>query len=113
MTNASVTLIESQEVERDYGMRGCVAIVQHHKHGRLLLADGFGGMHTLQGGAVRWRHGLAAKLKDGDTLASLWGAEWNDAMSHMSAVMGGHDPERPVLDWTGQHVEQAAMAAGL
>lgn len=113
MTNASVTLIESQEVERDYGMRGCIAIVQHHKHGRILLSDGFGGMGTLAGGAVRWRHGFAAKLKDGDTIDSLFDTDWNDAMCLMSAVRAGIDPDRPMLEWEGHHIKQAAEAAGL
>lgn len=110
---SDITLIERRDVERDYGMRGCVAIVQHSKHGRVLLSDGFGGQGTLAGGAVRWRHGVAVKLKDSDTLDGLEKSDWNDAMSLMSAVVQGADPDRPLLDWMGHHIERAAEAAGL
>lgn len=55
-----ITVVESRTVERDYGFNGTEAVLDHPKHGRVLLCDGYGGENTLAGGAVRWSHGGAS-----------------------------------------------------
>lgn len=106
-------LIEKREVTRDYGFDGIDAIVDHPTHGRLLIMDGFGGTDTLKGGAVRWEHGMAIKLQDGDTIDGLINGEWNDYTTLMGAVIAGHDDSRPILEWDGDMVESVAKSVGL
>lgn len=105
---ANAKLVEKAEVEREYGLRGTVAVVDHVKFGRLLIADGYGGEHELCGGAVRWKHGEVIKLKPGDTLAQL-----QSSTKDWVAMRCGHDQERPLLYWTGYHLERLAKDLGL
>lgn len=65
-------LVESDSRRGAYDMIQTRAIVQHHSLGRLLLVEGFGGMDSLSGGAYRWRHGLAYKIRDTETLGTLF-----------------------------------------
>lgn len=109
----TIQIIETQDVERDYGFRGTNAIVQHPAYGRLLLSDGYGGEGTLQGGAVRWQHGAAVKLLDGDTIASLKIEPWNDHMTLWEAVRSGCDDTRPMLLLDGHAMAAVAKAVGL
>jgi len=111
MSNATAKIIEKIDVERDYGLIGTALVIDHEKHGRLLLNDGFGGIDTPAGGAVRWRHGMAVKLLPSDTIESLQSTPWNDYASTYDAVLAGHDKNRPVLDWTGDMVERLAKFA--
>lgn len=111
-TKAAITLIESETVKGQYGMPQTMAVVDT-TNGRLLITQGLGGMDSLVGGAIRWRHGLAAQLLPTDTIASLRDGEWNDCVSLMEAVLGGHDRTRPLLDWSGRHIESVATQAGL
>ena len=106
-------VIETETVDRDYGMHGTNAIIDHPRHGRLLLRDGFGGMDDLRGGAVRWEHGIAVQLQPTDTLASLRAGNDYEHATAFERVVKGYDDSRPVLDWTGDMVAQVAKSAGL
>ena len=99
------TVIETRDVERDYGFRGTNAIIDHPKHGRLLVCDGFGGMDTLRGGAVRWEHGIVVLLRADDTFATI-DPTW-DYVRH------GYDDDRPIQMWGGQAIASLAKACGL
>jgi hypothetical protein len=68
---------------------------------KILIRQGFGGVDTPHGGAYRWRHGVAVALRPDDTFQSLSG-DWNEALPHISAILSGYDPERPVLEWSGR-----------
>lgn len=110
MTKAII--IDQRDVERDYGFHGIEAIVEHEKHGRLLVCDGFGGKDSLRGGAVRFGHGIVCKLHDDDTFEGL-DASWNDYTTVNSAVQAGYDDSRPVLDWGGHVIASFAKSCGL
>lgn len=109
---SKATVIEKRNIKRDYGFDGVEAIVDHPKHGRLLVCDGFGGMDSLRGGAVRFEHGIVCKLHDDDTFAAL-DAAWNDVTTIMAAVTTGYDDSRPVLEWDGMMVAKLAEGCGL
>jgi len=91
-------LIESETVERDYGTSGTNAILEQPNGDRYLICDGFGGIDTLEGGCVRWKHGTAYRLQSGDTLESLRSTEWNEHVSLFDAVINGYDESRPVTE---------------
>lgn len=109
----TVTVIEQRPIERDYEMQGVQAIIDHPTHGRLLIEDGFGGMDTLEGGAVRWEHGGVIKLKANDTLSSMENESWNDHCDLLSVVLMGRDDERPVMEWDGFVIRSVAESFGL
>lgn len=90
-------LIEHETVKRDYGMSGTNAIVETDNGERLLICDAFGGVDTLEGGMVRWKHGLVIQLQPGDTLKDLKSEAWNEYTTLWAAVMHGYDESRPVL----------------
>lgn len=108
-----ITLIERRDVKRNYGFAGTEAVIDHPTHGRMLLCDGFGGIDSISGGTVRWAHGMAIKLHDGDTFETLDGAQWTNDVTLMQATQHGYDDTRPVLDWDGLAIARAAAAAGL
>ena len=112
-TKSSYVVVESQTVERDYGMSGTIAIIESKAGDRYLIADGFGGMDSLSGGAVRWKHGEAVKLQPDDTIDSLRSGEWNDYINHFDAVLRGIDSERPIMRWEGYVIENIAETCGL
>lgn len=107
------TLVEHVEVEREYGYDGNMAIVDHEQYGRILITDGFGGIDSLEGGCVRWKHGLAIKIKQDDTIEYLQDLEWNDYTDAMTAILQGYDDERPILDISGYAIEAIAKSVGL
>lgn len=107
------TLVEFEHVKRDYDMNGTNAIIDSPEHGRLLLADGFGGIDQPSGGAVRWRHGMAVKLQPRDTLASLKGENINEITTQWEQVIHGYDKTRPILPWPGFVIEKMAESLGL
>jgi hypothetical protein len=107
-TETKTTLIETTRVESDYGMLCRLAIVEHPKHGRLFIREGYGGEDSLAGGAIRWKHGLAIKLLPGDTLESL-----RATPDGYLDLVQGFDPDRPVLAWDGHSLEAVARAVGL
>jgi hypothetical protein len=103
-------LIEMESVERDYQFKGTDAIVETDAGKRLLIRDAFGGIDTLEGGAVRWRHGFAVELQPTDTLESLKTEMWNDETSLFHAVINAFDDSRPLL---GIDPTNLAKSAGL
>lgn len=112
-TNDNAALIEWEHVGREYGFNGTQAIIDHPEHGRLMITDGFGGIDSLDGGAVRWRHGMVMQLHPGDTFDSLRDAPWNDYMDLFDAVIKGCDDSRPVLNWYGKTIGHLAAQVGL
>ena len=107
-----MTLIEQRGVERDYGFAGIEAIIDEPTHGRLYIADGYGGESTLDGGAVRWRHGVAVALHPDDTMAAL-DAE-SDAATRASIraqMLAGYDDSRPIIP--NANIEALARAVGI
>jgi hypothetical protein len=106
------TLIDQIYTQRDYGIPGIVAIIDHNHHGRLLIADGFGGIDSLDGGAVRFKHGVVVKLNQDDTFAKLNG-KWNNYINHYKAILEGYDPDRLVLEWQGWAIANIAKQVGL
>ncbi len=105
-------LIEQKTNEGVYGLPHTVAIVEHPEQGRVLIAEGFGGMDDPSGGAYRWRHGIACRLRATDTLETL-DQPWNESATVLEAALSGHDPDRPVLDWSADEIVEVARAAGL
>ena len=61
-------VIESRLIEGAYGILCRQAIINQHKHGRLFISEGFGGMNSMEGGDYRWRHGMAVRARAADTL---------------------------------------------
>lgn len=108
-----IKIIERREVKRDYGFLGTEAIIDHHKHGRLLIADGYGQMDGARGGMVRWEHGMVIKLQPADTFASLEAGAWNESTTLMQAVRAGYDDTRPLQNWDGHMIRAAAKAGSL
>lgn len=113
MSTGQIVVIERETAERAYGFRGCVAIVEHPIHGRLLIQDGYGGDQTMRGGAVRWEHGTVIRLHPTDTLASLRSGAWSEMASLWDAVCHGYDDSRPMLEWTGSMIARVAARAGI
>lgn len=105
-------IIGTRGVSRDYGFSGIEAIVETEK-GRLLIQDGFGGIDSIRGGAVRWEHGLVHQLKADDTFTSLDDVV-NDAGSTLQDCMTyGTDDARPQLLWDGYALANFAKSVGL
>ena len=109
----TASLVEWENVAREYGFDGTQAIIDHPVHGRLFICDGYGGQDTPNGGTVRWRHGMAIKLQAGDTLDSLRSSPWNDFGDLFDAVLSGYDDTRPVMEWHGPVIEALANQVGL
>jgi hypothetical protein len=105
-------LIESNTSAGQYGMTTTEAVIDHPEHGRLYIAEGYGGEQSPAGGAYRWRHGIVCKLQAGDTLESLK-AEHNDNYTIRDAMRGGYRDDRPALEWTGDAVQRVAESVGL
>lgn len=100
-----VKLVEKREVKRDYGFVGVNVIVDHIDHGRLLVVDGFG-WQELQGGRVRWEHGMVYQLKKNDTLDSLYRIS-------MNTIFNGYDAARQPLAIEGITATTIATALKL
>lgn len=107
------TISETRTVARDYGMAGTLAIIDHPTHGRLLIEDGFGGMDSLEGGCVRWKHGAAYQLQPGDTFEALDEDLGIDCMTRLSAIVAQLDDARPWLAWNGHAVASLARSLRL
>lgn len=91
-------LVDSITWEGDYGFERTAAIIDHKKHGRILITDGFGGMDQLCGGMVRWSHGMAIKLQPMDaSIDELENKMWNYHMTLLEAILAGQDETRPIL----------------
>ncbi len=120
---AKYKVIEHESCERDYGMRGTIAIIELLTDGsRYLLTDGYCGERSIEGGCVRWSGGAIYKLLPTDTLESLthvpedgWPgvAEPQCWDSIYSWVVLHRDEHRPWLDWPGHAIETLAVSLGL
>lgn len=106
-------LIEKENTEREYGFDGINAIIESEKHGKLLIIDGFGGIDDLEGGSVRFKHGMVVKLKDNDTLSSLNKTVGCYYPTLMNDVCRGKNSGRPVMDWDSWTIENTARSVGL
>lgn len=105
-------LIEKIVLEGPYEMAVTQAIVEHTAHGRILITQGFGGMDSLEGGCVRWKHGLTVRLLPHDTFDTL-DAPYNEWASVKEAALSGYDADRPVLPMEAGEIQRIAEAAGL
>lgn len=105
------TIIEKRTVSGQYDLNCDQMIIDHPKHGRLLLAEGFGGMDSPAGGMYRWCHGIVVKLQVDDSFASLEAGEWNDYCNLYQAVIQGYDKSRPVLQWDGNMINSVVTSA--
>ena len=81
-------------------------IIMHPKHGRMYITEGF--CNNL--GYYTWGDGLAAFVKEGDTIESL-SDDWNEYATHLEAILHAYDPERPICDWPNYMIENIAIAA--
>jgi hypothetical protein len=107
MAAAKIKIIERRSIKGAYGMPCDMAILDDDRHGRLLVAQGWGGS-GVQGETHRWCHGVVVKLKPTDNFEAL-DADWNDCFSTMSAVLSGADHFRPMLEWSGHAVAAYAQ----
>jgi len=105
-------ILERRDLPGAYDMLRRVAILEHPQFGRLLIAEGWGGLDSLSGGAYRWRHGFLAQLRPTDTL-DLLESEGDEACSIMRRVLAGEDASRRLFDWDGVVIDQMAQRAGL
>lgn len=99
--------IDADSVPGRYNL-GCDRWIIEREGQRMLITQGYGGEHTLDGGQIRWKHGAAYQLRDGDTFQSLKGEYFNDIMDGLDAVLNGLDNSRPLLNWSGHVIEQVA-----
>lgn len=107
-------IIEQISVERDYGFTGTAAIVDHKKYGRIFIEDGFGGIDTLAGGRVRFKHGMIISLKKDDTFEKLGSfVDRLDNISILELAENGYDSTRPILDLSGFSIDKIAISIGL
>lgn len=108
-------LIDIQDKEGAYGFIRTEALIAHPEFGRLYISEGYGGEETSEGGAYRWKHGVCAKVKDTDTLDSLYGQDaglqWPSSV--VSVMCQGYDDERPLLSFRGFVIESLAKQAGI
>ena len=100
-------LIEKRELEVEYGFKVTEAIIEHPNLGRMFICSGFGGMGELRGGAVRWEHGYAIKLRSSDTFAVL------DKDDTLYNARHGYGEDREIMQWDGFLIEKIARSLGL
>lgn len=89
-------------------------VLDHPVHGRLLLAEGWGG-GDIEGQQYRWRHGTVNRLCPEDTLELLRSTE-TETLSGCPATLydvmhHGYDSARPALGWEGRMIERMAERA--
>ena len=105
------TVVEHRELNGAYGFKCRQAIVDHHKDGRILITQGWGG-NDIDGECYRWRHGLCVQLHPADTFAVL-DQDWNDCVSIMEAATNCYDDSRPLLDWPEMGIVKLAQSLGV
>lgn len=110
MTKAII--ISQRDIKHDYDTVGTEYIINHPKHGLILLTTGFGGIDTPSGGAVRFRHGMVISLRLGDNFDSF-NRLWNDTTSNYLAMTQGYDDARSVLNWSSAMIENLAKSLDL
>lgn len=99
-------LIEKRESDGEYGFKVTEAIIERHD-GRMFIRNGFGGVGQLRGGAVRWEHGIAIKLRSSDTFAVL------DKDDTLYNARHGYGEDREIMQWDGFFIEKIARSLGL
>lgn len=97
-------IIEKKNINREYGFNCQKIIIDHPKHGRLLVTDGYG-EDGLNGSTIRWKHGLVIKLLPNDTFLTLE-KPWNETETILSAALNGCDKTRPILPLDGYMIEK-------
>lgn len=76
--------------------------------GRMYITEGFSKNH----GYYTWLDGLAAFVKEGDTIESLSKTIWNKyGTTHLEAILHAYDSERPICEWPNYMIEEVAIAA--
>ena len=101
-------LVEKRELDGKYGFKVTEAIIELPlPTGRMLICNGFGGMDELRGGAVRWEHGIAIKLRSSDTFAVL------DKDDTLYNARHGYGEDREIMQWDGFYLEKIARSLGL
>lgn len=108
LSNARIRIVDSRVTRGAYDFLRAQMIVDHPRHGRLLLAEEYCGETELRGGQYRW--GSVHRLRPDDTFDAL-GGEWNECTTILDAVEMQHDDSRPWLDWPPLYVERMARAA--
>jgi len=104
-------IIEQKTSAADYDLPCKEAIVDHDTMGRLYIAEGFGGLDSLEGGQMRWKHGFAIKIEKSDTLENLHERRWNDETTYYQAMLAGAYGK--ILNWQGYMIEMLACQLGL
>ena len=95
-----ITVIDEETRPGEYGWGCRLAIIDHPELGRLLASQAFGGTQDIEGGAHRWRHGMAVCIPE--SITSLDGVSWMQALVEYGP---------PVID--GLALANIAEAAGL
>lgn len=67
----TIRIVETDSARGAYEFKREFCLLDHPKHGRLYVTEGFGGMDSIDGGQYRWRHGAAAKVPADTTLAEV------------------------------------------
>lgn len=101
----TIQVVESRQVVGVYDMICTEAIIEHPKHGRLYISEGWGG-DEVHGEMYRWQHGVVCRLRPGDTLEVL-----DDALGIATVrelIHSGCDSTRPCLEWSGAAIAQFA-----
>lgn len=93
------------EVEYDNGFNQI--IVHDEKHGYVYAQTGMSSIY----GYHTWRDGVAAFVKEGDTIESLSSCKWNTYTNHLDAILHGADAERPLCTWMFSTIENHIIAA--
>lgn len=106
--SAGIATVARRITDGQYGISREMVIIDHPRHGRLLLAQEYGGDLELRGGTYRW--GSAYRLHHDDTFEVLE-ADWNESTSILEAVQYMVDESRPWLDWPSYMVARLAGVA--
>lgn len=105
-----IKVVEQREVEGAYGFDYAQIIIDHHKHGRLLMVEGWGGSE-IDGEQYRWKHGIVASILPDDDFTSL-DEMINPGTRVIDAVIHGSDDDRRLLEWSGHSIENMVKNVG-
>lgn len=95
-------------IEESATCRPSSMIIMHPKHGHMYITEGFCNSLCY----YTWLDGMAAFVKEGDTIDSLSTAIWNEyGTTHLEAILHAYDPERPICEWPNYMIEEVAIAA--
>jgi len=107
--STQIKIIESNTINGQYGIPRDSMVIDHPVHGRLYMAQGYGGAYTLRSGCERWGHGMVIKIGEDDTILGLKSRTWTDGMNYYDAMTHGWYGK--ILNWTGLAIEKLAIAA--